>query len=99
MDKYKKNALSIARKPQSLQYTKDTSSTSIDEYLSALNYLEFLRDEYNYKGLFICNSEGVVKLSTEKRMAGKKINKGNAAKYFTSIVAPTHKKNIGAKKP
>ena len=73
MDKYKNNALSIAHKPQTFQYTKGVSS--IDEYVTALNYLEFLRDEYNYKDIFICNPEGIVKLSTEKRMLGKDISK------------------------
>jgi hypothetical protein len=73
MDKYKNNALSIAHKPQTFQYTNGVSS--IDEYVMATNYLEFLRDEYNYKDIFISNSEGVVKLSTEKRMLGKDISK------------------------
>jgi hypothetical protein len=80
MDKYKNNALSIARKPQSLQYTM--GSSSIDEYVTALNYLEFLRDEYNYKGIFICNSEGIVKLSTEKRLVGKDISNED---YFVKV--------------
>lgn len=73
MDKYKNNALSIAYKPQTFQYTKGVSS--IDEYVTATNYLEFLRDEYNYKDIFICNLEGIVKLSTEKKMLGKDISK------------------------
>jgi len=73
MDKYKNNALSIARKPQSLQYTKGV--LSIEEFITASNYLEFLRDEYKYKEIFICNSTGVVMLSTEKRMVGKDISR------------------------
>jgi hypothetical protein len=72
MDKYKNNALSIARKPQSLQYTKGV--LSIEEFITASNYLEFLRDEYKYKDIFICNSAGVVMLSTEKRMVGKDVS-------------------------
>ncbi|MCP4266774.1 MAG: hypothetical protein GY777_14595 [Candidatus Brocadiaceae bacterium] len=79
MDKYKNNAQSIARKPQSLQYTKGVSS--IDEYVTASNYIEFLKGEYDYKGVFICNSEGIVKLSTEKRMLGKDISKED---YFVN---------------
>ena len=73
MDNYKNNALSIARKPQSLQYTKGV--LSIEEFITASNYLEFLRDEYKYKEIFICNSTGVVMLSTEKRMVGKDISR------------------------
>ena len=73
MDKYKNNALSIARKPQSLQYTKGV--LSIEEFITASSYLEFLRDEYKYKEIFICNSTGVVMLSTEKRMVGKDISR------------------------
>jgi hypothetical protein len=72
MDKYKNNALSIARKPQSLQYTKGV--LSIEEFITASNYLEFLRDEYKYKEIFICNSAGIVMLTTEKRMMGKDIS-------------------------
>ena len=72
MDKYKNNALSIARKPQSLQYTKGV--LSIEEFIPASNYLEFLRDEYKYKEIFICNSAGIVMLTTEKRMMGKDIS-------------------------
>jgi hypothetical protein len=72
MDKYKNNALSIARKPQSLQYTKGV--LSIEEFITASNYLEFLRDEYKYKEVFICNSAGIVMLTTEKRMMGKDIS-------------------------
>ncbi len=72
MNKYKNNALSIAHKPQTFQYTKGVSS--IDEYVTATSYLEFLRDEYNYKDIFICNAEGAVKLSTEKKMLGKDVS-------------------------
>jgi len=72
MNTYKNNALSIAHKPQTFQYTKGVSS--IDEYVMASSYLEFLRDEYDYKDIFICNSEGIVKLSTEKRMLGKDVS-------------------------
>jgi hypothetical protein len=72
MDKYQKNALSIAHKPQTFQYTKGVSS--IDEYVTATSYLEFLRDEYNYKDIFICNPEGIVKLSTEKKMLNKDVS-------------------------
>ena len=72
MNTYKNNALSIAHKPQTFQYTKGVSS--IDEYVMASSYLEFLRDEYDYKAIFICNSEGIVKLSTEKRMLGKDVS-------------------------
>lgn len=72
MNKYQKNALSIAHKPQTFLYTKGVSS--IDEYVTATSYLEFLRDEYNYKDIFICNPEGIVKLSTEKKMLGKDVS-------------------------
>ncbi len=72
MSKYKNNALSIAHKPQTFQYTKGVSS--IDEYVTATSYLEFLRDEYNYKDIFICNAEGAVKLSTEKKILGKDVS-------------------------
>ncbi|MCP5004609.1 MAG: hypothetical protein GY941_11830 [Planctomycetes bacterium] len=72
MDKYKNDALSIAHKPQSLQYTKGV--LSIEEFIIASNYLEFLRDEHKYKEIFICNSEGIVMLTTEKRFMGKDIS-------------------------
>jgi len=72
MDKYKNNALSIASKPQSLQYTKGV--LSIEEFITASNYLEFLKNEYKYKEIFICNSAGIVMLTTEKRMMGKDIS-------------------------
>ena len=106
MNKYRNNALSIAHKPQTFQYTKGVSS--IDEYVMASNYLEFLRDEYNYKDIFICNSEGVVKLSTEKRMLGKDVSnedyfvKAKEGNVFTTDIrqakAFTENKAIKAKR-
>ncbi|MDP6924671.1 MAG: cache domain-containing protein [Candidatus Scalindua sp.] len=92
MNKYKNNALSIAHKPQTFQYTKGV--TSIDEYVTASGYLEFLRDEYNYKDIFICNAEGVVKLSTEKKMLGKDVStedyfvKAKDDNVFTTDIRP-----------
>ena len=66
MGGHKNNAMAIASKPQTLHYIKGV--TSVDEFVNALNYLEFIRDEYGYKGIFICDSAGIVKLSTEKNL-------------------------------
>ena len=66
MGGHKNNAMAIANKPQTLHYIKGV--TSVDEFVNALNYLEFIRDEYGYKGIFICDSAGIVKLSTEKNL-------------------------------
>lgn len=68
MDGHKNNAKAVARKPQTIHYTKGVGS--VDEFVSALNYLEFIRDEYGYKGIFICDSSGIVKLATEKNLVG-----------------------------
>ncbi|HHT9151907.1 MAG TPA: cache domain-containing protein, partial [Candidatus Wujingus californicus] len=66
MGGHKNNAMAIASKPQTLHYIRGV--TSVDEFVNALNYLEFIRDEYGYKGIFICDSAGIVKLSTEKNL-------------------------------
>ena len=66
MEGHKNNAMAIASKPQTLHYAKGV--TSVDEFVNALNYLEFIRDEYGYKGIFICDSAGIVRLSTEKNL-------------------------------
>lgn len=66
MEGHKNNALAIASKPQTLHYARGV--TSVDEFVNALNYLEFIRDEYGYKGIFICDSAGIVRLSTEKNL-------------------------------
>ncbi|HHT9144825.1 MAG: cache domain-containing protein [Candidatus Brocadiaceae bacterium] len=66
MEGHKNNAAAIARKPQTIHFAKGVAS--VDEFVNALNYLEFIRDEYGYKGIFICDSAGVVRLSTEKNL-------------------------------
>jgi len=66
MEGHKNNAAAIARKPQTIHFAKGVAS--VDEFVKALNYLEFIRDEYGYKGIFICDSAGIVKLSTEKNL-------------------------------
>ncbi len=68
MEGHKNNAKAVARKPQTIHYTKGVGS--VDEFVSALNYLEFIRDEYGYKGIFICDSSGIIKLATEKNLVG-----------------------------
>ncbi|GAB62851.1 MAG: hypothetical protein DWB56_02010 [Candidatus Jettenia sp.] len=68
MEGHKNNVRSIARKPQTTHYTKGVAS--VDEFVNALNYLEFIRDEYGYKGIFIGDSSGIIKLSTEKNLVG-----------------------------
>src|SRR3990170_5249788 len=47
MEGHKNNAMAIASKPQTLHYIRGV--TSVDEFVTALNYLEFIRDEYGYK--------------------------------------------------
>jgi hypothetical protein len=66
MEGHKNNASAIARKPQTIHFAKGVAS--VDEFVNALNYLEFIRDEYGYKGIFICDAAGVVRLSTEKNL-------------------------------
>src|SRR3989338_7771216 len=66
MEGHKNNAAAIARKPQTIHFAKGVAS--VDEFVNALNYLEFIRDEYGYKGIFICDSAGIVRLSTEKNL-------------------------------
>lgn len=66
MEGHKNNAAAIARKPQTIHFAKGVAS--VDEFVNALNYLEFIRDEYGYKGIFICDAAGVVRLSTEKNL-------------------------------
>lgn len=73
MEGHKNNATAIAQKPQLLQYTKGMAS--VDEFVSALGFLEFIRDEYRYKGIFLCDSEGIIKLSTEKNLVGMDISR------------------------
>ncbi|HHT9111337.1 MAG TPA: cache domain-containing protein [Candidatus Brocadiaceae bacterium] len=65
---HKNNARAIALKPQTNNYAKGV--VSVDEFVHALNYLEFIRDEYGYKGIFICDTSGVIRLSTEKNLVG-----------------------------
>ncbi|HHT9135617.1 MAG TPA: cache domain-containing protein [Candidatus Wunengus sp. YC60] len=73
MEGHKNNASAIARKPQTLHFAKGVAS--VEEFVNALNYLEFIRDEYGYKGIFICDSAGVVKLSTEKNLVSMDVSK------------------------
>ncbi len=70
---HKNNARAITRKPQTIQYTKGVGS--VDEFVSALNYLEFIRDEYGYKGVFICDASGKIKLATEKNLVGMDVSR------------------------
>ncbi|MBI5677797.1 MAG: cache domain-containing protein, partial [Planctomycetes bacterium] len=44
MEGHKNNAAAIARKPQTIHFAKGVAS--VDEFVTALNYLEFIRDEY-----------------------------------------------------
>src|SRR3972149_5517617 len=73
MEGHKNNAAAIARKPQTIHFAKGV--TSVDEFVTALNYLEFIRDEYGYKGIFICDSAGIVRLSTEKNLVSMDVSK------------------------
>lgn len=77
MEGHKNNAMVIAKKPQVSRYTKGMAS--VGEFVSALGFLEFIRNEYKYKGIFLCDSEGVIKLSTEKNLVGVDISREN---YF-----------------
>ncbi len=70
---HKNNAKAVARKPQTIHYTKGVGS--VDEFVSALNYVEFIRDEYGYKGIFVSDSSGIVKLATEKNLVGVDVSK------------------------
>ncbi|NUO09520.1 MAG: cache domain-containing protein [Candidatus Brocadia sp.] len=72
MEGHKNNAKAVARKPQTIHYTNGVGS--VDEFVNALNYLEFIRDEYGYKGIFICDSSGIVKLATEKNLVGMNVS-------------------------
>ena len=76
MEGHKNNAAAIARKPQTIHFAKGVAS--VDEFVKALNYLEFIRDEYGYKGIFICDSAGIVKLSTEKNL----VNMNFSGEYY-----------------
>ncbi len=78
MEGHKNNVASVARKPQTVHFAKGVAS--VDEFVNALNYLEFIRDEYGYKGIFVCDSAGIVKLSTEKNLVSMDVSKEN---YFT----------------
>ena len=78
MEGHKNNATAIARKPQTVHFASGV--TTVDEFVNALNYLEFIRDEYGYKGIFICDSSGVVKLATEKNLVGMDVS---GEDYFT----------------
>ncbi|MDE1889085.1 MAG: cache domain-containing protein [Planctomycetota bacterium] len=73
MEGHKNNAAAVARKPQTIHFAKGVAS--VDEFVNALNYLEFIRDEYGYKGIFICDSAGIVKLSTEKNLVSMDVSK------------------------
>jgi hypothetical protein len=68
MEGHKNNVKAIASKPQTAHYARGV--VSVDEFINALNYLEYIRDEYGYKGIFICDSAGTIKLSTEKNLVG-----------------------------
>lgn len=72
MEGHKNNARAIALKPQTSNYAKGV--VSVDEFVHALNYLEFIRDEYGYKGIFICDTGGVIRLSTEKNLVGMNVS-------------------------
>ena len=72
MEGHKNNARAIALKPQTNNYAKGV--VSVDEFVHALNYLEFIRDEYGYKGIFICDTGGVIRLSTEKNLVGMNVS-------------------------
>lgn len=78
MEGHKNNARAIARKPQTINYSKGV--VSVDEFVNALNYLEFIRDEYGYKGIFISDASGIVRLSTEKNLLGVNVS---GEDYFT----------------
>lgn len=93
MEGHKNNAAAISRKPQTLHFAKGV--TSVDEFVTALNYLEFIRDEYGYKGIFICDSAGVVRLSTEKNLVSMDVSKedyfigAKKQEVFVSDVVPS----------
>ena len=93
MEGHKNNAMAIANKPQTLHYAKGV--TSVDEFVSALNYLEFIRDEYGYKGIFICDSAGIIKLSTEKNLVSMDVSnqdyfvEAKKREVFVSEVKPS----------
>lgn len=72
MEGHKNNARAIALKPQTNNYAKGV--VSVDEFVHALNYLEFIRDEYGYKGIFICDAGGIIRLSTEKNLVGMNVS-------------------------
>ncbi|OOP57914.1 MAG: hypothetical protein AYP45_00945 [Candidatus Brocadia carolinensis] len=92
MEGHKNNAKAIARKPQTIHYTKGVGS--VDEFVDALNYLDFIRDEYGYKGIFICDSAGVVKLATEKNLVGMDVS---GEDYF--VEAKKHEVFVSDVKP
>ena len=93
MEGHKNNAMAIASKPQTLHYIRGV--TSVDEFVNALNYLEFIRDEYGYKGIFICDSAGIVRLSTEKNLVNMNISgedyfvEAKKRRVFVSDVMPS----------
>lgn len=78
MNERQKDVRVIGDSPLILKSLKITKKDA--DYASILLYLERLRSEYGYKEIFLCNSKGLVTISTMENMVGSDVSQKS---YFT----------------
>jgi len=88
-----KNARVIANNPLMIKCVKITKED--EDYPDIVQYLETVRNEYGYKGVFICNDKGLVTIATAEEGIGNDISKTDyfhealQGKTFVSGIMPS----------
>lgn len=83
LDERKKDAIVIARDPgviKSMMLMQDVDQ----EFDETLEHLEFIKDQYEYKGISVIDGNGRVRITTELNLTGKDVSNFD---YFKNAIA------------
>lgn len=85
-----KNARVVANNPLMIRSTKVTGSD--EDYPDIVQYLEVVKSEYGYKGVFVCNDSGMITVGTVGEAVGADVSQMD---YFRkSIEGNTYASNV-----
>lgn len=95
IDEKKKQAIVIASDYQIVSLIHAPLSKDNKDYTTLLEHIEFIRDEHGFKGIFIADTEGIIRLTTEPEMEYIDISgtqygsKGLAGETYISNIFPS----------
>ena len=68
IDEQKEKAVVFSNEAQVVSFIKDPASGGDKVYAKLIKHLEYVRDEYGLKGIFVADNQGVVRATTETEM-------------------------------